>query len=449
MKKLAILLAFVFLFAVLKAQTIVHGGIYSNTTWTPAGSPYIIEDSVVVFQNINLTIQPGVVVKFDTSALLIVEGSILANGTANDSIIFTSDSSNPYPGIYKGINDEGGDTIAFRYCRFSFGNNGIVGSTTFTIVHCKFTFCVTGIAEGAYKITVDSCMFTNNYDGIFGGSGNSGPVYWCEFRNNSNAGIDCVGNGADSIINCVFVSNNVGAYCGFASNCLIDSNANTGIFILGSEISHCIMKYNGTAISSSYAGIHYNDISDNAVGIFSSVSNISMNNISNNNVGIKTSYDTIMCNSICNNSSYNVVSEMSTNELINGNYWCLPDSAHIQATIYDAYQNISLGFIYFTPFDTVACSNVSTGLTNATADEQEIEVYPNPGNGKFTVESSVATGPLLVEVYNVLGEKILTANFKSGIENPIDLSQKPSGVYFIRGISKTGQLEGEAKVIKQ
>ena len=46
------------------AQTNVSGGIYANTTWTLANSPYIVTDTVVVFPGVTLTIQPGVTVKF-------------------------------------------------------------------------------------------------------------------------------------------------------------------------------------------------------------------------------------------------------------------------------------------------------------------------------------------------------------------------------------------------
>ena len=44
----SVILITVFSFAV-NAQTNVSGGIFSNTTWTLAGSPYIVTNTVVVF----------------------------------------------------------------------------------------------------------------------------------------------------------------------------------------------------------------------------------------------------------------------------------------------------------------------------------------------------------------------------------------------------------------
>src|SRR5947209_7322266 len=86
------------------AQTNVSGGIFSNTTWTKALSPYIVTDTVVVFPGVTLTIQPGVVVKFDDKMRLeIRQANLIAVGTKADSIIFTSNAVSPTPGIWSEV----------------------------------------------------------------------------------------------------------------------------------------------------------------------------------------------------------------------------------------------------------------------------------------------------------------------------------------------------------
>src|SRR5256885_12199437 len=86
------------------AQTNVSGGIYTNTTWTLANSPYIVVDTIVVFPGVTLTIEPGVTVKFaDGKYLEVRQGSLIAAGTATDSITITSNSFSPTIGIYKGF----------------------------------------------------------------------------------------------------------------------------------------------------------------------------------------------------------------------------------------------------------------------------------------------------------------------------------------------------------
>ena len=57
--------------------TEVDGPIISDTTWTLANSPYIVVANVEVWQGVTLTIQPGVVVKFNKDKLLQVNGTLI------------------------------------------------------------------------------------------------------------------------------------------------------------------------------------------------------------------------------------------------------------------------------------------------------------------------------------------------------------------------------------
>src|SRR5438105_14890689 len=101
MKRLYPLVFFLFLAVFSNAQTNVSGGIFSNTTWTLANSPYIVVDTVVVFPGVTLTIEPGVVVKFaNNKRLEIRQATLVAIGTVTDSITFTSNSLTPNPGIW-------------------------------------------------------------------------------------------------------------------------------------------------------------------------------------------------------------------------------------------------------------------------------------------------------------------------------------------------------------
>ena len=70
-------------------QTTLSGGtITTNTTWTKANSPYIIENTVTVHAGVTLTIAPGVVAKFrDHFDHLTVNGRLVAQGTVDERIV--------------------------------------------------------------------------------------------------------------------------------------------------------------------------------------------------------------------------------------------------------------------------------------------------------------------------------------------------------------------------
>ncbi len=95
------------------------------------GSPYLVVDSIWVPDGQVLRIDPGVEIRFDEpkwiegheiASKINVEGTLIARGTANMPITFTSGREHPARGDWDGIwlldADEG---TMFEYCRFFFG----------------------------------------------------------------------------------------------------------------------------------------------------------------------------------------------------------------------------------------------------------------------------------------------------------------------------------------
>ena len=93
------------------------------------------------------------------------------------------------------------------------------------------------------------------------------------------------------------------------------------------------------------------------------------------------------------------------------------------------------------------------GVDNLNSDAGQITVYPNPNNGEFTIESTLASGgSSTVEVYNVLGEKVYTTTLNSnkGQNTTVNISNQPGGIYLYRVISNiNGSLLGEGKIVLQ
>jgi hypothetical protein len=368
MKKIIILLSFLLVITSGNAQTPVSGGIYSNTTWTLANSPYIVTDTVVVFPGVTLTIQPGVVVKFNNNMRLEVrQATLIANGTANDSITFTSNSSSPTPGIWSDIFlNYGNSPIQFNYCKFLYAHNGLLVDNPYDlkIRNSRFSRNINGyfILDQMNPAKVDSCSFINNFDyGIRYQT--YGTLNFCVFSNNQTGMF--VSN--TILNNCTINNNQIGIYAAYGQvyikNCIINSNTNMGVNIFEEydTITNCQIKFNNIGISTNTGW---------------GESTIIMNTIENNVIGIKSNNagNQINCNKICNNTSYGFYNNVNIANSISNNYWCSTDSSIIASQIYDGYDNANLGLVTFMPIDTMQCYltgcnlQVTATVTNATCD---------------------------------------------------------------------------------
>jgi hypothetical protein len=63
----------------------------ANQTWTVAGSPYQVRNTITLSPNSTLTIHAGVVVEFGCEVRLVInDANLVTNGTSQTPIIFTS-----------------------------------------------------------------------------------------------------------------------------------------------------------------------------------------------------------------------------------------------------------------------------------------------------------------------------------------------------------------------
>jgi len=109
-----------------EGPTIIPGGtITGSVTWTAAGSPYIVQGSVTVADTGQLTIEPGVEVRFGDNVYLEVRGRLVVTGTETAPITFTTASTTTVaPGRWYYIRFLSGSSGVMRWCVVNSAGSG-------------------------------------------------------------------------------------------------------------------------------------------------------------------------------------------------------------------------------------------------------------------------------------------------------------------------------------
>jgi len=82
-------------------------------------------------------------------------------------------------------------------------------------------------------------------------------------------------------------------------------------------------------------------------------------------------------------------------------------------------------------------------------DGSMFRIFPNPTTGRFTLElkDDHSTGNAFVTVYSPYGERIFGAELTAGLYQDFSLSEKPTGLYFVRVVK--GEKAFTKKLLKQ
>ena len=299
------------------------GNITSNTEWAAANSPHVLTCTVVVYPGVTLTVDPGVTVEANGTGQtqgntqLWVKGTLVASGTTNSPIVFTSSGSPNWQGIFiDGSNSSA--SLTMDYATVQNAQFGISIGTILPITgHIRNSIIQNNVQEGI----------------LLNGAVTSFDVTSNTITNNRGAGIDF--GGSFSVTGNNVISNpghgmyvRDSAYGGPSS---VQNNVVSG--------NGCIGMYVTANIPPS---LSYNTITSNYQdGIYLSVSGPQ---------GTLAAKD----NNIYGNGRYAVEEGAESESAIDttNSWWGTTDTAAIDAAIYDFSDNPSLGIVSYSPIAT-------------------------------------------------------------------------------------------------
>jgi parallel beta-helix repeat protein len=243
----------------------------SGGTVTGSSPNYEVHDNITISETDTLTISAGETISFDKYCGLYIDGTLIAVGTEEERIVFTSSQSSPAGGDWRGIlfRDKSVDEECIvKFCRIEYANNGI---------HIAYS-----------SPTISNNVITNNGDdrifdnGIFCQNGQP-LIKNNEITNNRGDGIHCYGAAATIVEN--IINNNTVEGIYFDS--LSDGVANKNVL---SDNGHC-----GIRAYHSSPTIADNYITSNSRGIDCyrpSTPILTNNTMIKNGVGIHLGNDT-------------------------------------------------------------------------------------------------------------------------------------------------------------
>lgn len=316
-----------------KSQVYVGGELTADAIYSPLNNPYIVTQDLVVPPDVTLTLLPGVQLQFEIGTRLVIQGTLIAKGNADQKIFFQAKSQLPFPGQWYGIlfnNSHSQLASDSTYFSGSVLSDAEISNASYSVTldqnssllientlvrQCSFG---TYIKASGYNIirncTIDGCDF-----GIFIANG---------FQNPENL---IVGN---SITNCA----DVGIFLN--SNSLQSYNNS----IVGNHINYCkigmhIGNYSNNGPAENIIAWNHFTLNKDAIKLFQNSNTINNNFFVLNYRGItlwQSDYNTITQNFFSRNisialtftagSSYNNITYNHIN-YNSGGVWIKPDSS--------------------------------------------------------------------------------------------------------------------------
>lgn len=219
------------------SQTTISGEIYDGNggPLTLAGSPYIVpaSNTVSVPSQQTLTIKPGVEIRLEEASMIDISGSLSAEGTENNRIIFTSGTQGQ---MWYYLLFRTGSNGSFKYCNIEQGgrfNNPMI------------------YLQNSSSLIIDQSIITGSggdgLQGYVGATPGNVTITGSSFTNNADNGVDLIldEQGMATVENNTFTNNGSSAYR-LSPNVYPSGSTQSGNAFNGIELTGGTVRVSGT-----------------------------------------------------------------------------------------------------------------------------------------------------------------------------------------------------------
>jgi len=440
-------------------QINVNGNVSGN--WTN-NNTYIVTGNLIVPSGQTLTVQAGTNIRFNGNFSITVDGSIIANGTSLNKILFTSNLPSPAPANWSHIDVKGNGSV-FNHCIFDYFNSGLNISYCSPIVTNNEFRNFNGIAIFASGCSSNiSKNWIHDYQsdiysqGITYDGSNSIIVECNEIHDGGGYGIRPYGGGIvrnNVIYNIKGSSRGYAMGCGSGTTARIENNymhdCNSGFWI-HENITPSPHPYiiNNTIANMFYTGIEMDGFYSNAdiinniftncnVGIYQSTPGCSMcsttpsvvaNNLMYNNSG--GNYSGVQITGIgtivSTNAQGNPVDpyfNMSQNPLFSGNV--PPNLTPVSPCINAGKPGFSPNIGFDSSF---ICATPVMNVRNISHNIISLKLFPNPSSGFFNLQVDNDVQDEKLVLMNSIGQEVYEQKIMKGM-NEIKANELARGFY--------------------
>jgi len=263
-----------------------------------ADSPISVIGNISVPSWHTLTIEPGVILKFDAGLSFTIDGTLNAVGTEADSIFFHSNAATPQSGDWSGLIFNTASAGSLHYCSIKYASVGLTeNNATFEIKSSTFSKNTNGIdCRNGSAPVIQLNTFTANENTAIRCTDSSPSILQNKFLNNVsvsstilcqnssptisqnlisrnlNEGISCVNGSKPNIWQNTFYDNNLGIAVNDSSGPIIKNN----IIIGNKQFGVAVIDTSATEV------IEYNDVWGNEISEFVGT-DVSVGNLTTSN----------------------------------------------------------------------------------------------------------------------------------------------------------------------